>query len=42
MRTIFWFGLWMLSFGTLEIHVRYSDGLEITLHSWLNKLRDKS
>ena len=32
-RTAFWFLVWLASLGTLEIYIRYADGLEITFHN---------
>ncbi len=38
-RTLLWFGLWCISLGTLGVHVKYSDGLEITFNSWWERTR---
>ncbi len=35
MRFLFWLALYLLSVGTLDIDVQYSDGVRITFHSWL-------
>lgn len=42
LRLIFWFSVWALTLGLLDIDVEYKDGLRIKLHSWLrrNKARE--
>jgi hypothetical protein len=35
MRFIGWGLLWLLSLGTLQIEVHYSDGVMIKFNSWL-------
>ena len=32
-RSIFWFSVWTLTLGIMDIYVSYNDGLEIELHS---------
>ena len=38
MRVLMWLVLWLVTLGTLDIDVLYSDGLHIRLVGWPKKL----
>ena len=33
-RFLLWFALWLLTLTSIEIHIRYTDGLEVHLRGW--------
>lgn len=40
-RTLFWFIVWLLTLGTINIKISYKDGLHIELKSWLDRRPSK-